>query len=87
MNGLPNRPPLRAPGNIVAYSVGANAFVAALAALHQQGRTGSGTLVEVAAVDPASDSSETEDPAGPYCSGHAMGSSRSTLARTGRGPA
>ena len=40
INGSPNREPLRAPANLVAYVVGASAFGATLAAVHKRLATG-----------------------------------------------
>jgi crotonobetainyl-CoA:carnitine CoA-transferase CaiB-like acyl-CoA transferase len=51
LNGLPDRAPLRAPGLLTAYAVGANAFVAALAALLKRERTGFSERVEVSAME------------------------------------
>jgi crotonobetainyl-CoA:carnitine CoA-transferase CaiB-like acyl-CoA transferase len=51
LNGEPGRPPLRAPGRLIDYVVGVNAFVGALAALFARERTGRGDLVEVAGLE------------------------------------
>lgn len=51
LNGLPGRPPLRAPGHMVGFIVGVNAFVGALAALYRCAKTGRGDLVEVSGVE------------------------------------
>ncbi len=51
LNGLPGRPPLRAPGHITGFAVGVNAFVGALAALIRRDRVGRGDLVEVSGVE------------------------------------
>lgn len=40
INGSPDREPVRAPANLVAYIVGASAFGATLAAVHKRVRTG-----------------------------------------------
>jgi len=53
LNGTPDGPPLSAPGHVLEYTIGANAFVAALAALNRQGATSRGTLVEVASAEAA----------------------------------
>ncbi|MEM7364067.1 MAG: CoA transferase [Pseudomonadota bacterium] len=45
-NGSPERAPVRAPGNLIAYVIGANAFAASLAALLRRYNTGaSGRIV------------------------------------------
>lgn len=51
VNGSAGRAPLRAPGRIAPYAVGANAFVGALAALWKRERTGCGDLVEVSEME------------------------------------
>ncbi len=51
MNGLPGRPPLRAPANVVPYACGVSAFVGALAALWERKRSGRGQLVEAAQME------------------------------------
>jgi crotonobetainyl-CoA:carnitine CoA-transferase CaiB-like acyl-CoA transferase len=51
LNGLPDRPPLRAPGHITGFAVGVNAFVGALAALIRRERVGRGDLVEISGVE------------------------------------
>ena len=51
LNGEPGRPPLRAPGRLVDYVVGVNAFVGALAALFARERTGLGDVVEVTGLE------------------------------------
>ena len=53
LNGTADGPPLSAPGHVLEYTIGANAFVAALAALNRQGATNRGTFVEVAGVEAA----------------------------------
>jgi|TARA_B100000315_G_scaffold220344_1_gene222943 crotonobetainyl-CoA:carnitine CoA-transferase CaiB-like acyl-CoA transferase len=47
LNGSPDKAPLRAPGNLIGYYCGVNAFVGALAALHKRQLTGQGETVEV----------------------------------------
>jgi crotonobetainyl-CoA:carnitine CoA-transferase CaiB-like acyl-CoA transferase len=47
LNGLMGSPPLRAPGHLVGYAVGVNAFVGVLASHFKRLRTGWGDLVEV----------------------------------------
>ena len=47
MNGLPDQPPLRAPGHIIGYAVGVSAFVGALATLFRRERGGRGGFLEV----------------------------------------
>ena len=51
LNGEPGRPPLRAPGRLIDYVVGVNAFVGALAALFARERTCHGDLVEVTGLE------------------------------------
>ena len=51
LNGLPGRPPLRAPGHITGFVVGVNAFVGALAALLRRERSAGGDLVEVSGIE------------------------------------
>ncbi len=51
LNGLPDRPPLRAPGHITGFAVGVNAFVGALAAIIRRQRVGRGDLVEVSGIE------------------------------------
>jgi len=51
LNGEAGAPPIQAPGRLTEYAVGANAFVAALAAVLKQERTGYGAFVEVAAME------------------------------------
>ncbi len=51
LNGLPGRPPLRAPGHITSFAVGVNAFIGALAALIRRERCGQGEMVEVSGVE------------------------------------
>lgn len=51
LNGLMGEPPLRAPGRIVDYAIGVNAFVGALAAYLKRERTGLGDLVEVSGME------------------------------------
>lgn len=51
LNGLAEREPLRAPGNLIPYAVGVNAFVAALAAWLKRERTGLAERVEVSAME------------------------------------
>lgn len=51
LNGLMGEPPLRAPGRIVSYAVGVNAFIGALAAYFKRERTGAGDLVEVSGME------------------------------------
>ena len=51
LNGAMGAPPLRAPGHIVGYAVGVNAFVGALAAYIKRERTGWGDLVEVSGIE------------------------------------
>ncbi len=53
LNGAPDGPPRSAPGHVLEYTIGANAFVAALAALNRQAATSRGTLVEVASAEAA----------------------------------
>lgn len=50
-NGLPDRPPLRAPAHILPYAVGVNGFVGALASLIKRERTGWGEAIEVSALE------------------------------------
>jgi len=47
LNGEAGLPPIQAPGRLTEYAVGANAFVAALAAVLKRERTGYGEFVEV----------------------------------------
>jgi crotonobetainyl-CoA:carnitine CoA-transferase CaiB-like acyl-CoA transferase len=47
LNGSVGKPPLRAPGNLIGYYCGVNAFVGALAALHKKQLTGHGETVEI----------------------------------------
>ena len=51
LNGLAEREPLRSPGNLTAYAVGVNAFVAALAAWLKRERTGVAERVEVSGME------------------------------------
>lgn len=51
MNGLPDAPPLKAPANILAYACGVGAFVGALAALYERGRSGLGQRVELSCLE------------------------------------
>lgn len=51
LNGLPGRPPLRAPGHLLEYVVGVSAFIGALAAYLKRQRTGRGDFVEVSALE------------------------------------
>ena len=51
LNGRADRPPLRAPGHILAYACGVNAFVAALAALVGRLDGGRGQDVEVSELE------------------------------------
>jgi crotonobetainyl-CoA:carnitine CoA-transferase CaiB-like acyl-CoA transferase len=51
LNGLPERAPLKAAGNVVPFACGVSAFVGALAALYERGRSGRGQLVEVACLE------------------------------------
>jgi crotonobetainyl-CoA:carnitine CoA-transferase CaiB-like acyl-CoA transferase len=51
LNGLMGEPPLRAPGRIVDYAVGVNAFVGALASHYKRERTGCAELVEVSGLE------------------------------------
>jgi len=51
LNGEPGRAPLRAPGRLIDYAVGVNAFVGALAALFARERTGLGDVVEVTGLE------------------------------------
>ena len=51
LNGEPDRPPLRAPGRLIDYAVGVNAFVGALAALFARERSGLGDVVQVTALE------------------------------------
>ena len=51
LNGDLGRPPLRVPGQIAPFAIGAGAFVGGLAACHKQGRTGRGDLVEVCGME------------------------------------
>jgi crotonobetainyl-CoA:carnitine CoA-transferase CaiB-like acyl-CoA transferase len=48
LNGGAGRPPLKAPGHILAYACGVSAFVAAMAALVGRLRGGAGALVDAA---------------------------------------
>ena len=51
INGSPDREPVRAPANLVAYIVGASAFGATLAAVHKRVRTGEVERVVTSGVD------------------------------------
>lgn len=51
LSGLPDREPLKLPGNIVPYACGVSAFIAALAAVHERRRSGAGQFVEVACLE------------------------------------
>ena len=51
LNGEPDRPPLRAPGRLIDYAVGVNAFVGALAALFARERSGHGDYVQVTGLE------------------------------------
>ena len=51
LNGMREGPPLPAPGHLVGYAVGVNAFVGALAALFKVQRTGCGARVEVTGIE------------------------------------
>lgn len=51
LNGLKGQPPLRAPGHIVSYAIGVNAFVGVLAAYLKRRRTGWGDAVEVSGME------------------------------------
>ena len=51
INGSPEREPVRAPANLVAYLVGASAFGATLAAVHKRVRTGEVERVVTSGLD------------------------------------
>ena len=51
LNGEKDRPPLKAPGNILGYACGVSAFVAALAVLVSRLASGRGGFIEVSALD------------------------------------
>ncbi|MCK1336686.1 CoA transferase [Bradyrhizobium sp. 38] len=51
LNGPSDGPPLPAPPNLLDHVLGANAFVAAMAALVRRARTGAGDLVEVSGLE------------------------------------
>ena len=51
LNGEPGRAPLRAPGRLIDYVIGVNAFVGALAALFARERSGHGDRVEVTGLE------------------------------------
>ena len=51
LNGEPEREPLKAAANVMAYAAGVCAFVGALAALRERRRSGLGQLVETASVE------------------------------------
>ena len=51
INGSPDREPVRAPANLVAYIVGASAFGATLAAVHKRVRTGEVERVVTSGLD------------------------------------
>lgn len=51
VNGSPGRPPLGAPGSVIAYACGVSAFAGTLAALFRAEATGTGQDVEVAGLD------------------------------------
>lgn len=51
LNGETERAPLRAPGRLIDYAIGVNAFVGALAALFARERSGVGDLVRVTGLE------------------------------------
>lgn len=51
LNGLPDRPPLKAAGYLASYATGVSAFVGALAALRERRRSGLGQLIEVSSLE------------------------------------
>jgi crotonobetainyl-CoA:carnitine CoA-transferase CaiB-like acyl-CoA transferase len=51
LNGLPDRPPLRAPGHLTGYSAGVNGFVAGLGCYLKYLRTGQADLAEVSEME------------------------------------
>ena len=51
LNGFANREPLRAPGQLLPYAIGVNAFVAALAAYLKRERTGVADRAEISAME------------------------------------
>jgi crotonobetainyl-CoA:carnitine CoA-transferase CaiB-like acyl-CoA transferase len=51
LNGLKGQPPLRAPGRLVAHTVGVNAFLGGLASHFRRLRTGDADLVEVSGME------------------------------------